>query len=217
MNDQQLDKVMRQLAADTSLDESATNEIANSPSLWWRVQREINNAPQVAPWPPNILKRFLIVAMPLAAAIVLGLGLYLNNAPTKDADTAVVAPPFAEPGIGPTTAATGASVLPNPPAGPSTPHLATPLRASVKTRTVAMSRATVAKTARPATEIKSEFIALAYARDPESGQLIRVKVPSSMMVTLGLVSHVEKPSDLVDAEVIVGDDGLTRAIRFIRQ
>jgi hypothetical protein len=37
------------------------------------------------------------------------------------------------------------------------------------------------------------------------------------MVQLGLVSTVAKPSELVDAEVLVGDDGLTHAIRFIRQ
>jgi hypothetical protein len=37
-----------------------------------------------------------------------------------------------------------------------------------------------------------------------------------MMVSLGLVESVKKPNDLVDAEVLVGDDGLTRAIRFIR-
>ena len=36
------------------------------------------------------------------------------------------------------------------------------------------------------------------------------------MVSLGLVANVKQPSDLVDAEVLVGDDGLTRAIRFIR-
>ena len=65
-------------------------------------------------------------------------------------------------------------------------------------------------------EIKSDFIALSYARNPESGQIVRVKVPSSMMVTLGLVSSVEKPANLVDAEVVVGDDGMTHAIRFIR-
>jgi len=28
-----------------------------------------------------------------------------------------------------------------------------------------------------------------------------------MMVTLGLVASVEKPSNLVDAEILVGDDG----------
>ena len=65
-------------------------------------------------------------------------------------------------------------------------------------------------------EIKSEFIALSYARDPESGQIVRVKVPNSMKVTLGLVASVENPTQLTDAELLVGDDGLTRAIRFIR-
>ena len=66
------------------------------------------------------------------------------------------------------------------------------------------------------TDIKSEFIALSYARDPESGQIVRVKVPRSMMVTVGLLASVDKPSTLVDAEVLVGDDVLTRAFRFIR-
>jgi hypothetical protein len=66
------------------------------------------------------------------------------------------------------------------------------------------------------TEVKSEFIALSYARNPESGQVVRVKVPSSMMVSLGLVASVEKPNSLVNAELLVGDDGMTHAIRFIR-
>ena len=71
-------------------------------------------------------------------------------------------------------------------------------------------------TASKRTEIKTDFIALTYARDPDSGQIVRVRVPSSMMVTLGVVATVKKPTDMVDAEVLVGDDGLTRAIRFIR-
>jgi hypothetical protein len=65
-------------------------------------------------------------------------------------------------------------------------------------------------------EVKTDFIALSYARDPDSGQIVRVRVPSSMMVSLGLVTSVKQPAELVDAEVLVGDDGLTRAIRFIR-
>ena len=66
------------------------------------------------------------------------------------------------------------------------------------------------------TEIKTEFIALSYGRNPESGQIVRVRVPSSMMVTVGLVPSVQKPTSMIDAEVVVGDDGMTHAIRFIR-
>jgi hypothetical protein len=76
------------------------------------------------------------------------------------------------------------------------------------------AKAEMAASKRP--EIKTDFIALTYARDPDSGQIVRVRVPSSMMVTLGVVATVKKPTDMVDAELLVGDDGLTRAIRFIR-
>jgi len=79
-------------------------------------------------------------------------------------------------------------------------------------RTVAKARKVVGASE----EIKSEFIALTYTGNPESGQLVRVKVPSSMMVTLGLVSAVQRPTSMIDAGVVVGDDGMTHAIRFIR-
>ncbi|HEV7700445.1 MAG TPA: hypothetical protein VGO43_09475 [Pyrinomonadaceae bacterium] len=217
MNDQQLDNLMRQIANDAALDEASVDEIANSPSLWWSVRREIRKAPKVAPWPPSILKRFLIVGLPAAAAILIGLGLYLNNAPNKTGDTADVKMPAASNDIGLKTAATETRTQTAITAITPSPRVARPIKALVNPQTITPTRAALAKTAKPSAEIKSDFIALAYARDPESGQLVRVKVPSSMMVTLGLVSHVEKPSDLVDAEVIVGDDGLTRAIRFIRQ
>jgi len=57
---------------------------------------------------------------------------------------------------------------------------------------------------------------LSYAANTDSGQIVRVKVPRSMMVSLGLKSNVEKESELVSAEVVIGDDGAARAIRFIR-
>ena len=58
-------------------------------------------------------------------------------------------------------------------------------------RLTAVKRTAVPK-ANTKEEIKTEFIALSYARDPESGQIVRVKVPSSMMVSLGLVASVQK-------------------------
>ncbi len=65
-------------------------------------------------------------------------------------------------------------------------------------------------------ETKSDFIALSYAANSESGQIVRVKVPRSMMVSLGVTTNVEKNSELVTAEVIVGEDGSARAIRFVQ-
>lgn len=66
-------------------------------------------------------------------------------------------------------------------------------------------------------EVSTEFIALSYLPATESGQIVRVKVPRSMMVSLGVTTNVEKNSELVNAEVILGDDGAARAIRFLGQ
>ena len=50
----------------------------------------------------------------------------------------------------------------------------------------------------------------------ESGQILSVKVPRSMMVALGVTTNAERNSEMVKAEVIVGDDGAARAIRFMK-
>jgi hypothetical protein len=36
-----------------------------------------------------------------------------------------------------------------------------------------------------------------------------------MMVSLGVSTNVERSKELISAEVIVGDDGAARAIRFL--
>jgi len=79
-----------------------------------------------------------------------------------------------------------------------------------------LPRTLVAAKIKTREEVKTDFISLTYAQQPSSGQVLRVKVPSAMMVELGVVPTVEKPTSLVDAEVLVGDDGMTHAIRFIR-
>jgi hypothetical protein len=66
-------------------------------------------------------------------------------------------------------------------------------------------------------KIKTDFIALSYSSAAESGQILNVKVPRSMMVALGVTSNVENISELVNAEVVMGDDGLARAIRFVQE
>ena len=227
MKDQELEKLMRQIASDAALDDAAGDDIADSPSLWWSVQREIRKAePAKAPWPPNFLRRLMVIAVPVAAALLIGLGLYFNSLRTSSRDTAAIQVP-------PSQQAPSANDQPTGSLGPETARDPVPAPIMSKPTTRARSTAiravhavhsspapktlTAASTNKATTEIKSDFIALAYARSPESGQLVRVKVPSSMMVQLGVVPTVSDPSKLIDAEVLVGDDGLTHAIRFIRQ
>lgn len=50
----------------------------------------------------------------------------------------------------------------------------------------------------------------------ESGQVLRVELPTSTLISMGLRITAEDPSKLVIADLLVGQDGLPRAIRFVR-
>ena len=229
ITDERLDEMMRSLMANSAIDDEGLRIIADSPNVWRTVQREITaqKKTQKSPWPPaNVLRRWLMIGVPVTAAAALIISLIVFRPVTSgDAPKVLAEIPAAA----------------NVPLEPSTPDLTLatkPSSAKVEQRTtldrIRATRSVAAgkliqmtqKSAKPEAgtlattnikrEIKTDFIALTYARNPDSGEIVRVKVPSSMMVTLGVVANVEKPSHLVDAEILVGDDGLTRAIRFIR-
>ena len=227
LSDEQLDGLMRSLINRSAVDDALVSEIADSPAAWWGVQRKINEQKGVtlSPWPPigNAL-RWLMVGVPLTAAAVLILSFFVFKPATNIEKGAVAVIPTTNSAIAkpaepvnapsePTDVKTEFSNVTST-ARQVVRHVATKPHYAIK-RTAAKTTETTARAAKKE-EIKTDFIALSYARDPESGQIVRVKVPSAMMVSLGLVASVKKPSDLVDAEVLVGDDGLTRAIRFIR-
>ena len=69
------------------------------------------------------------------------------------------------------------------------------------------------------TEIATEFIPLVHgeAMTPsDGGQIVRVEMPRSALVSFGLPMNMERGGGRVKADVVVGNDGLARAIRFVR-
>ncbi len=222
LSDEQFDQMMSSLLNDAALDEATVNQVADSPTLWWAVQRQINREKEVcvSPWPPiGKFWRWLMLGVPAAvAAAVLIASFAFQPSPVEQQIAVNVAPMadqvnHSQPDVAaPTTSVESLS-----------PKSVNKLPVAIKFATVknaerkaiSITRAAAPTVAKKSSEIKTDFIALSYARNPDSGQIVRVRVPSSMMVTLGLVASVEKPSNLVDAEVLVGDDGLTRSIRFI--
>jgi hypothetical protein len=80
-------------------------------------------------------------------------------------------------------------------------------------------RLRAAKASQPESEIATDFMPLTYgaAMSPnEGGQLVRVELPRSALATLGLPINVDNASERVKADVLLGHDGLARAIRFVR-
>lgn len=68
----------------------------------------------------------------------------------------------------------------------------------------------------PLREIVTDFFPLMDVPPPfERGQLLRVVVPVATMRTVGLPVNPERWSDRVQADVLVGEEGMARAIRFV--
>jgi hypothetical protein len=219
LTDQDIERLVQSVMCDAMPNDEELRSIADSPAMWWAVQREIANAETRSPWPPaNVVRRWLMLLAPVAVMSALVISLFVWWPMTAIQETAKMEPATrpATPGTAPVDQTTP---LPLPEARPivastqRTTHSPTVRRPNAVQPTEV--RTLIAKAKPKTSETKSEFISLSYAADPTSGQVVRVKVPRSMMVTLGLVASVEKPANLVDAEVVVGDDGLTRAIRFI--
>lgn len=79
--------------------------------------------------------------------------------------------------------------------------------------------ATVAGVARD-NETVTEYIPLTYLADAtaiESGMVLRVELPPSALIAMGLPAPADQTDSRVKADVVVSDDGVARAVRFVRQ
>ena len=68
-------------------------------------------------------------------------------------------------------------------------------------------------------EISTDFLPVAYGGGfgpLESGQVLRVVLPRSALASVGLPMNADRAGERVKADVVVGHDGLVRAIRFVR-
>jgi hypothetical protein len=69
-------------------------------------------------------------------------------------------------------------------------------------------------------EVTTDFLPLLYSSVPASHvQMVRLAVPRAALAAFGLapLEHLDPAStDTVLADVLVGDDGLARAVRFVR-
>jgi len=68
-------------------------------------------------------------------------------------------------------------------------------------------------------EITTDFLLLNSSGNltpMERGQLIRVQMPRTTLVSFGLPMNAERSNIPVKADLLIGEDGLARAIRFVR-
>ncbi len=232
LSDEKLDQILTRIVKGNVLSEDEVDEIANSPRLLWRVRRSIAEQKAVSEksWFAAFNRRIPAFASLL---FLIGIGVFWS---LSFRETQSVVENEAVEMIAPANAAQEKFETPEPKIEIAEnevtkeigkPEKAVEKRISKKSSNQrAVSRKFITsepKTLEVATKvverekIKTDFIALSYSPAAESGQILNVKVPRSMMVALGVTSNVENISELVNAEVVMGDDGLARAIRFVQE
>jgi anti-sigma factor RsiW len=68
-------------------------------------------------------------------------------------------------------------------------------------------------------EIATEFLPITYGGNLpqlDDGQVVRVELPRSALQSFGLPVNAERAGERVKADVLLGHDGVARAIRFVR-
>ncbi len=65
-------------------------------------------------------------------------------------------------------------------------------------------------------QVVTDFYPLLDPAPPfERGQLLRVNLPASAMRSIGLPVHEDRLNEAVQADILLGEEGLPRAIRFV--
>jgi len=63
----------------------------------------------------------------------------------------------------------------------------------------------------------TEFIPIVYDPEPiERGQIVRIRLPLAALASFGLPVNEEHAGDAIRADVVLGEDGLARAVRFVK-
>jgi len=88
-----------------------------------------------------------------------------------------------------------------------------------RTRRKAASQAVASNPVQVRREFSTEFIALPYAPPidaSEDAQVVRVRLPRSAMRSLGLPVNEDRWLERVPADVLLGQGGVARAVRFVK-
>jgi hypothetical protein len=69
------------------------------------------------------------------------------------------------------------------------------------------------------TEVTTDFMPIGYVNSAslqDGGSVVRVELPRSTIVSMGFALNMDRSGDRVKADVLMGADGLARAIRFVQ-
>ncbi len=182
-----------------------------SPAIEGRLQEAFVARMPVAPIPQLESKRTDQWIYALAGAAVIALAVWLGSRPSTSVSPDDLASPSASsvtlPAVSTPSAMEGKTPASSMVEGNVTPERPVPVRAGAGRR------------AAPPKQVRSfEFMTLPGAAglpDLESGSVVRIAVPVGALPEYGLDIVQGGSKTTVDADVLVGQDGLPRAIRLV--
>lgn len=157
----------------------------------------------------------------VAASLLLGVGLVAaqfygdpgpqisttNAPPTQTVEAIASNAPLSTPVV---------ETLPDTPAPKPRQRVSRPRKQTAQVNALATSSLSAANRE---PEVTTDFLLVGDANSLstlDGGQMVRVELPRSAMARFGLPINVERYNERVKADVIMGTDGLARAIRFVQ-
>src|SRR5262245_27232077 len=172
-----------------------------------------------ARWLPFRSRSWPRWALAAAAAILIAFGLIfyhaIQNEPQKDDKALIKKTTTPQPSVDREEQIVNDALEPKPRRRPRAPR---PRRGS-RPRLIKHFIIDGGTTYATDSEYATDFFPLSYGGDQkpmESGEVIRVQMPRSALIAFGLPVNVERADVPVKADLLVGEDGLARAIRFVR-
>jgi hypothetical protein len=141
----------------------------------------------------------------VAAALIVAAVLGLRHSPEQAVQT-MTKPP--EVRVTPPVVPVGA---------PAVREISKPRVRTAKVSERKASRRSTAEPAAPQREVMTEFIPIVYDPEPiDRGQIVRIRLPLAALASFGLPVNEEHAEETIRADVVLGEDGLARAVRFVK-
>lgn len=86
-------------------------------------------------------------------------------------------------------------------------------------KSVLRSRIGESRKTSPDGEIATDFMPVSYGdnlNEIDNGRIVRVEMPRSALAQFGIPVNMERANERIKADVLIGEDGMARAIRFVR-
>ena len=230
-SEESFDELCREIVSAAQASEDDIHAAANAPFLYQRLRAQI--AAEQKPIASIVPQRSGLTTFVAAfgafqnhwrwafAAAAVALAVFIGWQVRKPAVPQIATQP-ATPSLSPTASQVAAEITPAP-TNRSTHQeaeravkpiqIASKIRAT-KSATIKASRRMIEPTT---AEIATEFLPLTYTTnwDDQRGQIVRMEMPRSVLATMG-VPTTNVTGDRVKADVMLGDDGVALAIRFIQ-